>query len=310
MDSMHSTHRVNYQLRAHRRDNFVEFIKSMTTTPFVMYSKGDRKRLFEQYEGVFECLEDLVCEHREAVAVNAYRPTSRLKELVPQVGRFFTELPLVKAFCVYDGEKALTGRKFVPPSFNDIRHILNIAQVLALTGKLRLITFDGTATNCQTPIPPPPSPISIDVVLIITDKPSSFLSRFLPPRWRGKCWRRFSTGDQTLYQDGGDFDPESNLVKHIVDLLSDGIFVALVTAAGYENAPEKYESRLSGLLEGFQRRKLPVESTTRFFVMVRRTRFYSRQSTHTLPCPASETAMGNSSSVGFGFFSFLFWCFG
>jgi hypothetical protein len=41
----------------------------------------------------------------------------------------FTSLPLVKAFEHYDINGAISARHFVPPSFNDIRHILNIAQV-------------------------------------------------------------------------------------------------------------------------------------------------------------------------------------
>jgi IMP and pyridine-specific 5'-nucleotidase len=36
---MSSLYRVNYQLRAHKRDNFIEFIKSMLLTPFVLHAK-------------------------------------------------------------------------------------------------------------------------------------------------------------------------------------------------------------------------------------------------------------------------------
>mmetsp|Transcript_3945 Transcript_3945/g.11810 ORF Transcript_3945/g.11810 Transcript_3945/m.11810 type:complete len:405 (+) Transcript_3945:111-1325(+) len=217
MESMHSTHRVNYQLRAHRRDSFIEFIKTMLLTPFVIYSKKAPELVQEQYVGVFKCIEELVEEHRRAGGENsAVAPISRLKELVPQVGFFFTPLPLVEAFRRYDASVAMTSRKFVPPSFNDIRHMLNISQLLVLQRNLRLITFDG---------------------------------------------------DQTLYQDGGDFHPESGLVQHLVDLLEEGVYVALVTAAGYENNPEKYESRLSGLLEGFLKRQLPADATKRFYVM-------------------------------------------
>jgi len=34
----------------------------------------------------------------------------------------------------------------VPPSFNDIRHILNVAQIMAISQQLKLITFDGDQT--------------------------------------------------------------------------------------------------------------------------------------------------------------------
>lgn len=55
---------------------------------------------------------------------------SRLKRMVPTVGSFFTPLKLVEAFKEFDQFFALSRRKYVPPNFAEIRHILNIAQVL------------------------------------------------------------------------------------------------------------------------------------------------------------------------------------
>jgi IMP and pyridine-specific 5'-nucleotidase len=54
---------------------------------------------------------------------------SRLKRMVPCVGHIFTDLPLIAAFREYDEHFSLSRRRFVPPNFAEIRHILNIAQV-------------------------------------------------------------------------------------------------------------------------------------------------------------------------------------
>lgn len=44
-------------------------------------------------------------------------------------GSFFTPLKLVDAFLEYDEFFALSRRKYVPPNFAEMRHVLNIAQV-------------------------------------------------------------------------------------------------------------------------------------------------------------------------------------
>ena len=73
--------------------------------------------------------------------------TSRLKVLVPSIGNFFTELDLVTAYNIYDKVGHMSKRSFVPPSFNEIRSILNIAQVRAMAKRgVQLITFDGDQT--------------------------------------------------------------------------------------------------------------------------------------------------------------------
>ncbi len=73
---------------------------------------------------------------------------SKLKLLVPSVGNFFTPLPLRAAFIYQDNRRHISSRRFVPPSFNDLRVILNTAQILSLIhdGPLRLVTFDGDVT--------------------------------------------------------------------------------------------------------------------------------------------------------------------
>lgn len=73
---------------------------------------------------------------------------SKLKLLVPTVGPFFTRLPLEAAFKYQDRKRCISRRRFVSPSFNDVRLILNSAQSMAVTtsSSLRLATFDGDVT--------------------------------------------------------------------------------------------------------------------------------------------------------------------
>lgn len=49
--------------------------------------------------------------------------------MVPKIGSFFTPLKLVEAFREYDEFFALSRRRYVPPNFAEMRHVLNIAQV-------------------------------------------------------------------------------------------------------------------------------------------------------------------------------------
>jgi IMP and pyridine-specific 5'-nucleotidase len=56
-------------------------------------------------------------------------------------------LPLEKAFKYQDRKRYISSRRYVSPSFNDVRLILNSAQVMAVTnGTLQLTTFDGDVT--------------------------------------------------------------------------------------------------------------------------------------------------------------------
>lgn len=67
--------------------------------------------------------------------------------LVPTVGPFFTRLPLEAAFKYQDRKRYMSSRRYVAPSFNDVRLVLNSAQIMAVTnGALQLATFDGDVT--------------------------------------------------------------------------------------------------------------------------------------------------------------------
>lgn len=67
---------------------------------------------------------------------------------MPTVGTFFTQLYLEDAFKYQDQQRFISRRRFVAPSFNDIRLILNSAQVLGLvrSSNVKLVTFDGDVT--------------------------------------------------------------------------------------------------------------------------------------------------------------------
>ena len=68
---------------------------------------------------------------------------SRLKQLIPSVGTFYTRLPLRKAFEAYNAKYGITKRRYICISFNEIRHILNLAQIIAMIHPYS----DNTLTN-------------------------------------------------------------------------------------------------------------------------------------------------------------------
>lgn len=73
-----------------------------------------------RYKEIMQDIEELVKDHIQCD--NAGTPErSKLRFLVPSVGRFFTPLSLVKAFEIQDEKRAISSRRFVAPSFNDIR---------------------------------------------------------------------------------------------------------------------------------------------------------------------------------------------
>ena len=101
----------------------------------------------KRYAEILHDVEELINDH----ILHQRRKTierSKLKQLVPGVGVFFTPLLLEKAFEFQDEVRKISSRRFVPPSFNDIRLILNSAQILSLVagGPLELVTFDGDVT--------------------------------------------------------------------------------------------------------------------------------------------------------------------
>jgi IMP and pyridine-specific 5'-nucleotidase len=96
------------------------------------------------YESSLMRLMKILVEHQRA----GLHHHSKLKLLVPSIGIFFTRLPLADAFKHQDRRRFISSRRFVPPSFNDVRLILNTAQIMGMTtaGPLDLATFDGDVT--------------------------------------------------------------------------------------------------------------------------------------------------------------------
>lgn len=100
-----------------------------------------------RYAQIMRDVERLVADHiRHQQAGTPH--LSKLKLLVPSIGSFFTLLPLEAAFFLQDERRAISSRRFVAPSFNDVRLMLNSAQVMSLAKQkqLDLVTFDGDVT--------------------------------------------------------------------------------------------------------------------------------------------------------------------
>jgi IMP and pyridine-specific 5'-nucleotidase len=200
----------------------------------------------------FSHFEVLIEEHRTMEAEGKSQPSS-LRQLVPTIGNFHTPLPLRAAFEIYNEKHRLTKRKHIQISFNEIRHILNLAQVMALgqskSGEKCPNPFDGSNMDLL-------KDQSVDSIL---DDES------LRGHFNGPKLMTFD-GDQTLYSDGANFSNNPRLAFYLYQLLRHGVSVAVVTAAGYEYNVEKYEYRLSGLLHFFQERGLSKEECERFYL--------------------------------------------
>ncbi|KAF2241606.1 IMP-specific 5'-nucleotidase 1 [Trematosphaeria pertusa] len=157
---MTTRYRVEYALKTHRRDQLIEWIKGLLAVPFVLHSQPtavweptvesvDHMAMTAQrrYAEIMRDVEEIVNDHiahQKAGTQNR----SKLKLLVPSVANFFTPLALHDAFIWQDQRRFISYRRFVPPSFNDIRLVLNTAQVMSLvrSGPLELVTFDGDVT--------------------------------------------------------------------------------------------------------------------------------------------------------------------
>jgi len=265
----------------------------------------------------FSHFEELVNEHREicmadennAIGGNigsnsgSNNPTdqerrqSRLKRLVPTVGVFHTPLPLRRAYEAYNARYKLDKRRHLAISFNEIRHILNLAQIMALRknddeaeghnnnnnnnnnqsppyrfsnnplDSPALVALKGCSNKAANEIPD----FSLDGGTAAATNQST--SNDSAPSdddegvFNGPSMITFD-GDQTLYSDGANFESNPRLATFLYLLLRKGVTVAVVTAAGYEYQTAKYELRLSGLLQFFKQRQplLTEEQLNRFYL--------------------------------------------
>lgn len=73
--------------------------------------------------------------------------------------------------------------------------------------------------------------------------------------------------DGTLYADGAHMQHDNDMIKLIITLMRSNVHVAIVTAAGYPGAPERFEQRVQGLLYAFTQLDLPPAVTGRFHIM-------------------------------------------
>ena len=73
--------------------------------------------------------------------------------------------------------------------------------------------------------------------------------------------------DGTLYADGAHMKHDNDMIRLIISLMRLGVHVAIVTAAGYPQEPEKFEQRVEGLLVAFQMLDLPKQVVDRFHIM-------------------------------------------
>ncbi|KAK2802881.1 IMP 5'-nucleotidase [Onygenales sp. PD_10] len=157
---MTTRYRVEYALKSHRRDQLIEWIKGLLAVPFVLHSQPTAhytenspslallaSKTHDRYVDIMHDVENLINDHIRHQK-NATSGRSKLKLLVPSIGNFFTPLLLVEAFRYQDRRRFISRRRFVPPSFNDIRIILNTSQLMGLIngGEVELITFDGDVT--------------------------------------------------------------------------------------------------------------------------------------------------------------------
>jgi IMP and pyridine-specific 5'-nucleotidase len=218
----------------------------------------------------FTHFEVLIEEHRRMEAESSNRP-SRLKQLVPTVGTFHTHLPLRRAFLAYNSKHRISTRRHVCISFNELRHILNLAQIMAMRKMNEVwendLTTDHHITGWALPSISPalsgeqtdgqvePSPTMVSST---SDIPEGGL-------FNGPKLITFD-GDQTLYSDGANFESNPKLANYLYLLLKHGVSVAVVTAAGYEYEAAKYELRLSGLLDYFKHMELSEEDCERFYL--------------------------------------------
>lgn len=127
--------RRNYLLVSQKRDLMFEWLQEMLNNSFVL-------NLQSTYSDTFGFVENLIEEHRKTPEGSK----SNLSKILPFIGKFHTNLPLRSAFEEYDRKYGITSRRFIRPSFNELRHIFNLAQVAAIGKNLKFISFDGDQT--------------------------------------------------------------------------------------------------------------------------------------------------------------------
>ncbi|KAL7579916.1 hypothetical protein ACA910_004919 [Epithemia clementina (nom. ined.)] len=217
----------------------------------------------------FSHFEVLIEEH---IQMEGRSQPSRLQQLVPTIGVFHTPLPLRAAFQIYNDKHRLTKRKHIQISFNELRHILNLAQIIAMRrkevpGKEAFALLATSTRNMMERLKSDESEYDASLSHPI-DNSTEFNGDYsgLDNRQLNGPKLISFDGDQTLYSDGSNFDDNPKLARYMELLLRHGTVVAVVTAAGYEYNVERYEFRISGLLQYFAKQKLTEEECERFYL--------------------------------------------
>ena len=236
----------------------------------------------------FSHFEVLIEEHRKMEAEGSGRP-SRLKQLVPTVGIFHTHLPLRRAFLAYNAKHRISTRRHVCISFNELRHILNLAQIMAMRTLDEMLEHDPiTDRNLNDWALSSTSHQDAENASPSTVPSTSDLPEGGP--FNGPKLITFD-GDQTLYSDGANFESNPKLANYLYLLLKHGVTVAVVTAAGYEYETAKYELRLTGLLAYFKEMNLSQEDCERFYLFGGECNYLLQVSTPECVCYAAISDM-------------------
>ncbi|DAZ96401.1 TPA: hypothetical protein N0F65_012482 [Lagenidium giganteum] len=117
------------------QDPMIELIREWIMSP-VDESAGLHLSVLE----VFQVVEEMIAEHVTSPE------NSRLKKYLPKVKKIFLPLELTRAVHEYDARTHFLARKRVPPTFKEVRHILNLATINAIAAHLKLVTFDADDT--------------------------------------------------------------------------------------------------------------------------------------------------------------------
>ncbi|CAH0481969.1 unnamed protein product [Peronospora belbahrii] len=117
------------------QDPMIELVRK-----WIMSHVGDSAELRKSVLEVFRFMSELISEH-------VHSPDcSRLREFLPKSTKLFLPLDLTRAALDYDTKTHFLARKRVPPTFREVRHILNLATTNAIAEKLKLVTFDADDT--------------------------------------------------------------------------------------------------------------------------------------------------------------------
>lgn len=117
------------------QDPMIELLRE-----WIMAPVDDASELRVSVLQAFSYMSELLAEHV------ASPERSRLLKFLPKLKKIFLPLDLTRAALEYDASTHFLARKRVPPTFKEVRHVLNLATTNAIAEKLKLVTFDADDT--------------------------------------------------------------------------------------------------------------------------------------------------------------------